>query len=78
MSNVVERDIAHITSLQNIDLGSQHRVTNKSAECLIDRLIPRSKDGYNTVNCATSMVTNRRIEQEGKIIALDPKKSMML
>ena len=78
MSNVVERDIMHIRSLHNADLGSQRRVTSKSVEYLTDRLIPRSEDRVSTVNCATSMVKDKRTEREGKFIAMDPKRSMML
>ena len=56
MSNVVERDITHITSLHGADLGSQCRVTSKYVEYLIEKLIPRSEDRISTMNCATSMV----------------------
>ena len=66
MSSVVERDIAHIRSLHNADLGRQCRVTSKSAKYLTDKLIPQSKDRFSTVNCATSMAKERRMELEGR------------
>ena len=78
MSNVVERDIAHIRSLHSVELGSQRRETIKSTEYLIDRLIPQREDRVSTVNCAASMVKDKRMEHEGKVIALDPRTSMML
>jgi hypothetical protein len=78
MSSVVERDIAHIRSLHSVDLGRQRRVTCKSTKYLTYRLILRSKDRVSAVNCATSMVKDKRIEREGKIIVVDPKRSMML
>ena len=78
MSSVVERDITHIRSLHSADLGIQRRVTSKSAEYLTDRLIPQSKDRFGAVKCATGMANDKRMEQEGKVIALDPRRSMML
>ena len=78
MSSVVERDITHITSLHNADLGSQHRVTSKSAEYLTNRLTLQSKDRFRIVNCTTSMAKDKRTKQEVKVIALDPRRSMML
>ena len=78
MSSVVERDITHIRSLHNANLGSQHRVNNKYAEYLIDKLTPQSKDRFSAVNCTTSMAKDKRMEHEGKDIALDPGTSMML
>ena len=74
MSSVVERDIAHIRSLHSADLGSQHRVTSKSMEYLIDRLIPRSEDRVNIVNYTTNMVKDERTKREGKVIDVDPKR----
>ena len=78
MSSVVEREVTHIRSLHNTDLGSQGRVTSKSTEYLTDRLIPRSEDRVSTVNYVTSVMKDERIEQVGKVIAVDPKGSMML
>ena len=78
MSSVVERDITHIRSLHNVALASQHKVTSKSTEYLMDRLILQSEDRVSALNCAASMVKDERTEREGKVIAMDPKRSMML
>ena len=78
MSSVVERDIAHIRSRHIADLRSQRKVTSEFVDYLIDRLTPRSKSRCCAMNYATSMVMEKRMEHEGKTIALDPRTSMML
>ena len=78
MSSVVERDITHIRSLHNADLGSQRRINSESAKYETNRLTLRSKDRYRAVNCATTMAKEKGMEHEGKVIALDPRMSMML
>ena len=45
---------------------------------MIDRLIPRSKDTFNAVNCAASVMKDIRIDQVKRVMAVDPKDSLML
>ena len=67
MSSVVERDITHIRSLHNAELGSQRRVSSKSVEYVTDRLTSRSKNRFHAVNCATSMM-NHTCEQGSGVV----------
>jgi hypothetical protein len=78
MSSVVERDIAHIRSLHSADLGSQRRINNESTEYVTDRLALQSKGRCHAVNYGTSMVKEKIMKHERKVIALDSRMSMML
>ena len=45
---------------------------------MTDGLIPRSKNKFSAVNCTASVIKDMRTDRVKKVMAVDPKDSMIL
>ena len=45
---------------------------------MTDGLIPRSKDRFSVVNCTASVIKDMRTDRVKKVMAVDPRDSLML